>query len=210
MSLINYKFSPTKDNGRFCKSKKCRFCKKQYINKLNFHNHEQNCDNYYKEDDFITDDIFYEKKTKSQKKSPKRSPRIICDDEDNEIIKDNQIIEDKIIKDNQIIEDKIIKDNQIIEEGEIIVFNNIEDKNVKNSENINKLQNNNKLILKRKRTTTIFINKHKHSNGLEVDPNFSKINGDKYFKYNDKNIISFDNKRIIIDTQNTDKLTVIF
>ena len=46
MSLINYKFSPTKDNGRFCKSKKCRFCKKQYINKLNFHNHEQNCDNY--------------------------------------------------------------------------------------------------------------------------------------------------------------------
>ena len=199
MSLINYKFSPTKDNGRFCKSKKCRFCKKQYINKLSFHNHEQNCDNYYKEDDFITDDIFYEKKTKSQKKSPKRSPRIICDDEDNEIIEDNQIIEDKIIK-----------DNQIIEEGEIIVFNNIEDKNVKNSENINKLQNNNKLILKRKRTTTIFINKHKHSNGLEVDPNFSKINGDKYFKYNDKNIISFDNKRIIIDTQNTDKLTVIF
>lgn len=208
MSLITDVFSHNKDNGRFIKPTKCKFCNKKYINKLNFHNHQNTCDNHYTEDNFITEEIIYKLKSpkklskKSSNKSPKRSPRrIICDDED-ENIKKNEIIED-----GEIIEDdKNNKDGEIIEDGKII-----EDRN-----NINKRKNNdniineniyNKLIPKRKRTETIFIKKH-NSNGLEVDPNFTKIKGDKYFKYDNKDIISFDNKKIIINIQNINELTI--
>lgn len=187
MSLITDVFIPIEGNGRFKEPEKCKYCNKKYINKLNFHNHQNTCDNHYTEDNFITEEIIYKLKSpkklskKSSNKSPKRSPRrIICDDEnedENENIKKNEIIEDS----------EIIEDGEIIKDSEIIY---------------------NKLIPKRKRTETIFIKKH-NSNGLEVDPNFTKIKSDKYFKYDNKDIILFDNnKKIIINSKNINKLTI--
>ena len=67
MSLISDVFSPTKDNGRFKKYKQCKYCEKKYINKKNFYEHQNNCDNHYKEDDFITDKIIYEEKKNLQR-----------------------------------------------------------------------------------------------------------------------------------------------
>mgnify|MGYP003998286985 CR=1 FL=1 len=198
MSLISDVFSPTKDNGRFKKHKKCKYCDNTYINKKNFCDHQNNCNNYYKKDDFITDKIIYESKKSPKKlsnnysnKTPKRSPRrIIYDDEDKNIKKKGIIEPSEIIEDGEIIEDR----------------NNINNK--KNNDNIINKNIDNKLISKRKRTETIFIKKHKYSNGLEIDPNFYKTKSDKYFKYNDKDIISFDNKKIIINIQNINKLTI--
>jgi len=201
MSLTTDIFIHTKDNGRFNKHNKCKFCKKQYINKLNFHNHQNNCNNYYTEDNFLTEEIIYTQKKSSRTSSSKKSPRIICDDddEDNAVI-NNEIIDDKI-RDDEIIEDTII-DDKIIEDT-IVDDKIIEAPIIENVTNIN-----NKLISKRKRTKQISITKHRHSNGLVIDKNFTKIKGDNYFKHNNKNVISFDNNKIIIDTKNTNELTI--
>ena len=196
MSLITDVFIPIEGNGRFKEPEKCKYCNNTYTNIKSSCNHQNKCNNHYTEDDFITDEIVYEEKKKSPKKlskkssnkSPKRSRRRIIDDDEDENIKKKEIIEDG----------EIIEDDEIIEDGEII-----EDRN-----NINKRTNNyNKLIPKRKRTETISIKKY-NSNGLVVDPNFTKIKGDKYFKYDNKDIISFDNKKIIINIQNINELTI--
>jgi hypothetical protein len=211
MSLITDVFSPTEGNGRFEKPEKCKYCNKEYTNIKSFCNHQNKCNDHYTEDGFITDEIIYEEKKKSSNKSPKRSSRrIIVDDEDeDENIKKKEIIEDsEIIEDGEIIkDDKNNKDGEIIEDSEIIEdINNINKR--KNNDNIINKNIYNKLIPKRKRTEKIFIKKHDHSNGLEVDPNFTKIKSDEYFKYDNKDIITFNNKKIIINSKNINKLTI--